>query len=68
MPAAAIRIVKEGPSPAPSVLTLTLDTDDSLECIASFVHLCKNILGRCGPDEGPGAFVMFGKVLSYGGI
>ena len=34
-----------------SVPTLTLDTDDSLKGIASLFNLCKNVLGRCGPDE-----------------
>ena len=51
------------PSRPSSVPTLTLGTDDSLESIASLFNLCEDVLGRCGPDEGLGAFVMFGEVF-----
>jgi len=46
-----------------SVPTLTLDTDDSLEGIASLFNLCEDVLCRRGPDEGLGTFVVFGEVF-----
>ena len=44
----------EAPNDAPELMfpnSSTLDTDDSLKGIASLFNLCKNVLGRCGPDE-----------------